>query len=146
MCRIISKNVLFQDFIISESEYSVANGILSFKRGHPFLELVMTEQAKFFNPKNWGNLGPKRTTVCIKAYCEFSGEIHIEGAQMRSKFLSQYITWLQKQGVQIPLLAGPKQVGVDQFWNSSYKPHQTTYKSLFLGSVEPNIMNYLSNI
>ena len=85
--------MLFQDFIISESESSVANGILSFKRGHPFLELVMTEQEKHFNPKDWGNLGPKRMTDCIKAYCEFSSEIHIEGEQMRWKFLWECVTW-----------------------------------------------------
>ena len=38
----------------------------------------MSEQAKYFKPHEWGNLGPTRLTACAKAYCDIPAKEVLE--------------------------------------------------------------------
>ena len=70
-----------QNFTVSNGmgPMLLSNGVLSFGRRHPFLDLVLTEQAKNFKPHQWGSIGPTTVTACAKAYCDLPPKGVLEG-------------------------------------------------------------------
>ena len=77
-----------QNFLICNGNAggnAVSNAILSFRRKHPFLDLVLIEQAKYFKPNVWGNLGPTRLTACARMYCEIPTKEALEDKLCKPK-------------------------------------------------------------
>ncbi|CAF0827672.1 unnamed protein product [Brachionus calyciflorus] len=48
---------------------SLANGVMNFRKSHPFLKLVMENFANDYNPKIWGHNGPTLLRKMMAKYC-----------------------------------------------------------------------------
>ncbi|CAG0885606.1 unnamed protein product [Cyprideis torosa] len=83
---------------IGRQDYKqLANGVMSFERGHPFLKEALKEYASTYNPKEWASNGPLLLERLIKKRCNWpcdnSTDIGVQLIPRQKLYAVPYSSW-----------------------------------------------------